>query len=104
MGQVRRKRREFAMDALRKPVSTRGGSQRRGDRRYGPVDVVVRVGERDERRLELRRREIHARFEQRRMETAETRGVRAERALKVSDGPRVEEEREHRADTLHDGR
>src|SRR5262249_12409066 len=56
------------------------------NRLHRPVDLVVRVGERDEHPLELGWRHEHAPFEQATEHRTEPLGVTGLRLLKVSDG------------------
>src|SRR6516165_5679509 len=80
--------------------SKRSVAEEVSDRLHRRVDVVVGVSERDEHRLELRRRDVDPAREQMAEERGVSIGVARASVVVVAHG--TVEEREHRADTLHD--
>src|SRR2546423_15413015 len=67
----------------------------------GAVDVGVGVREREEHRLELRRRDVDPALEQVPEEGGVAVGVARSRVVVVAHGLFATEERQHRADSLH---
>src|SRR3954470_13543446 len=68
---------------------------------YRTRDLLVAVSERDERRLELRRREVDTPLEQVAEKSPVAVGVRRLRVAQIADRRLAHEQRCHRADPLH---
>src|SRR4051812_12753462 len=75
-------------------------AERLAGRLDGLVDMLVRVGRREERRLELAAREVNAAVHQVPEEAAEAGGVALLGGVVIDDQRRDEEERPHAADAL----